>query len=264
MRQVLRVAFDLLLEASRRRWFLALFGAITAVLLLLGFSLQLEVVDGVIAGSRLFGELLSTDLVSAHRVMNGVFTVSAYLGFYGGAVFLALACSDFAPELFSPGRIEHLLSLPVARWQLLCGTYLGVLTLAALGTLYGAGGLTVLLGVKTGLWNARLLLGGAVGLTGFSSLYAVMLASTLFVRSAALSGASGLLTLLLGVLASHRETLAAAMNEGVGRRVFTASAQLAASEPVASDMVSRLLVGCVIFSAAALAVAAWRFERKDF
>lgn len=278
MRQLFRVALDLLLEAARRKWFLALFGAITLVLVILGFSLQLEVVDGAIAGSKLFGSFLSKDIVSANRVMSGLFTVVAYLGFYGGAFFLALACSDFAPELLAPGRIEHLLSLPVARWQLLFGTFLGVVTLAAAGSFYGAGGLTLLLGVKTGIWNWNLLAGSAVGWVGFCALYAVMLTTNFFVRSAALSGALGVVTLILGVVASFRESIAVAMSEGIGRTLFSwamlpiprlgtlaiVAADLAGSQPIEPGIVSRLLGGCVIFSVALLSVAAWRFERKDF
>ena len=278
MRQLFRVAVDLLLEASRRKWFMALFGAITLVLLFLGFSLQLDVVDGAIAGSKLFGAIISDDIVSANQVMGALFTAVSYASFYGGAFFLAIACSDFAPELLAPGRIEHLLSLPVARWQLLFGTFLGVVTLAALGVAYGAGGLTVLLGVKTGIWNFKLLLGSAVGWLGFCALYSVMLTANFFVRSAALSGALGILTLILGVVASFRESIAAAMNPGVGRELFswamlpfprlgtlaTVSAELSASMPLDGAMVGRLLGGCVVFSVALLSVAAWRFERKDF
>lgn len=278
MTQLLRVAADLLLEAARRKWFLALFGAITLVLLVLGFSLELEVVDGAIAGSKLFGSFMSRDIVSAGRLLNAVYVTAAYLGFYGGALFLALACSDFAPELLAPGRIEHLLSLPVSRWQLLFGTFLGVVLLAGAGTLYGAAGLTVVLGVKTGIWEPSLLLGGLVGWVGFCAIYAVMLTTTFFVRSAALSGALGVLTVILGVFASYRESIAVAMKPGVGRALFswamlpiprlgtlaTVAAKLAGAEPLEPGVVSRLLVGCLIFTVALLSVAAFRFERRDF
>ncbi|MDX2010681.1 MAG: ABC transporter permease subunit [Myxococcaceae bacterium] len=278
MRQLVRVAVDLLLEAARRRWFLALFGGITLVLLVLGFSLELDVVDGALAGSKLFGALLFDDVVSASRALSGVSLAVAYVAFYGGAFFLAVACSDFAPELLSPGRIEHLLSLPIARWQLLFGTYLGVLTLTAAGILYGAAGLTVLLGVKTGLWSHTLLLGSSVGLVGFAALYAVMVCVTFFVRSAAVSGAVGLSTLVLGVLASFRETLTALMEPGLARTLTgwalvplprlgslaTVSARIAAEQPLEGEVVSRLVAGCGLFSVAMLALAAWRFERMDF
>lgn len=278
MKQLFRVAFDLLLEAARRRWFLALFGAITLVLLVLGLSLQLEVIDGAIAGSQLFGSMLSHDIVSANQVMTGLYRATAYASFYGGSFFLAIACSDFATDLLAPGRIEHLLSLPISRWQLLFGTYVGVITLAALAVLYGAGGLSILLGVKTGIWNARLLMGSGVGWVGFCSIYAVMLTVNFFVRSAAMSGAFGVLTLILGVVASFRESIAVAMNEGFGKLLFswamlplprlgtlaTVSAKLAASEPIEVELLTRLLAGCLIFSTAILSIAAWRFQEKDF
>lgn len=277
MRQVLRVTLDLLLEARRRKWFLALFGGITLVLVVLGFSLELEVVDGALAGSKLFGSLLSDDIVSADRVLSGVYLGAAYAAFYGGALFLAVACSDFAPELLAPGRIELLLSLPIARWQLLFGTYFGVLVITALGVAYGAAGLTVLLGAKTGLWSATLLFGSTVGLVGFGAIYAVMMCVTFFVRSAAVSGAAGVLTLILGVLASFRESLVTLMEPGVGRTLFswvmllmprlgtlaTVSARIAAAQALEPEVVSRMLLGTGVFTFALLAVAAWRFERMD-
>lgn len=278
MRPLFRVALDLLIEAARRKWFLALFGAITLVLLVLGFSLQLDVVDGAIAGSKLFGNLLFDDIVSTGRAMNAVYLGVAYAGFYGGAFFLAVACADFAPELLAPGRIEHLLSLPVSRWQLLFGTFVGVVLLALLGVLYGAGGLTVLLGVKTGAWNWSLVVGGLIGWCGFCALYAVMLSVNFFVRSAALSGALGVVTLIGGVFASFRESIAVTLEPGLGRELFkvvmlpfprfatlaTVSARLAASQPIEVDTLLRLLAGCFIFSAALLSLATWRFERRDF
>jgi hypothetical protein len=51
--KTVQVALDLLREAMWRKWFLGLFLAITAVLVLLGFSLQLDVVDGAIADEAL-------------------------------------------------------------------------------------------------------------------------------------------------------------------------------------------------------------------
>jgi Cu-processing system permease protein len=278
MNQVIRVAIDLLLEAARRKWFLALFGGITAVLVLLGACLELDVVDGTIAGSKLFGAVFSQDIVSTKRALGGVYVATAYLGFYGGALFLSLSCSDFATELLAPGRIEHLLSLPIARWQLLFGTFLGVISLALLGALYGAGGITLLLGSKTGEWNFTLLWGAGVGWVGFVAMYAVMLTSAFFVRSAALSGALGVTTLVAGIFASFRESISVAMKPGVGRVLFswlmlpfprlgtlaTVSARLAADEPFDGSVVAGLLAGCFIFSAALLSIAAFRFERRDF
>lgn len=225
----------------------------------------------------MFGSLLFDDIVSADRVLSGVYLGAAYAAFYGGAFFLAVACSDFAPELLAPGRIELLLSLPIARWQLLFGTYFGVLVITGLGIAYGAAGLSVLLGVKTGVWSVTLLLGSLVGLAGFAAIYAVMLCVTFFVRSAAVSGAAGVVTLVLGVLASYRESIMALMEPGFGRMIFswvmlpmprlgtlaTVSARIAAEQVLEPEVVTRMLLGTGVFTFALLALAAWRFERMD-
>src|SRR6185369_1553720 len=155
MRAVLTVAFDLFREAASRRWFLALGLSITILLCVLGLTLRMDVVDGALAATRLFGKVMHADIRSVDVALRPVFRAAAYLIFYGGLAFGVLACADFAPSLLAPGRIEHLLALPVQRWQLLTGTFLGVLALAAIGAVYGAGGLTLLLAVKTGVWTAR-------------------------------------------------------------------------------------------------------------
>ena len=57
MRTSLAVAADLIREAMKRKWFLGLAIAITALLVTLGLSLRMEVVDGALAATRLFGKL---------------------------------------------------------------------------------------------------------------------------------------------------------------------------------------------------------------
>jgi len=121
VRVVLHVALDLFREAARRRWFVALGAGITLLLCVAGLTLRMDVVDGALAATRLFGKVIHTDIRSVDVALRPVFRAAAYVIFYGGLAFFILACSDFAPSLLAPGRIEHLLSLPVQRWQLLGG-----------------------------------------------------------------------------------------------------------------------------------------------
>ena len=278
MRQLLRVSVDLLREARARKSIYGPFAGVTLVLLLLGFFLRLDVVDGAIAGSRLFGAVLFDDIVQADVALKPVFMVAAYLAFYGGSLFLAVACSDFAPNLLSPGRIEHLLSLPVARWQLLFGTYLGVIAMALVTAAYGSAGVTVLFGIKTGLWTWRLFAGALLGMAGFCSVYAAMLCLALFVRSAAAGAALGVAMIGLGVVSSEREPISGWIEPGAGRLVFSAlikpfprlqdladaGARLAGERAFDATATVKVALGALVFSAALLAVAAWRFERRDF
>ncbi len=278
MRQTARIAYDLLLEAARRKWFLGLFGAITVILVLLGLTLELDVVDGAIAGSKLFGQSLLRDIIPGDTALGFLYFAVANVSFYGGALFLAVACGDFATELLAPGRIEHLLSLPVSRAQLLFGTWLGVLTLAAAGTVYGSLGLSLLLGFKSGLWSFRLVEGAFIGWVGFCAIYSAMITVVFFVRSAALSSAAGVATLIVGIFSSNRETVVAAIDSNVGRWCFRAlvmpfprlsdlglaSASVAMGRAVDWHVTGRLLVACFVFSAGLLSLAVWRFERKDY
>jgi Cu-processing system permease protein len=275
---VFAVAQDLLREAAARRWFLALGLALTGLLLLLLTSLRLEVVDGALAATRLFGKPLWHDIQAADVALRPVFRVASQIVFWGGLVFGVLACADFAPALLSPGRIEHLLSLPVRRWELLVGTFLGVLALAAGGAVYASAGLVLVLGSKTGVWTGWPVVSAVLAALAFGSIYAGMLATTVWVRSAALSAAAGASLVVLGLLATHRRALLDLMGQGVGRALFAgltavvpplgrladAAGALASSGPLAPGGLVRLLLGTLAFAAALLAVAVWRFERRDF
>jgi hypothetical protein len=207
-----------------------------------------------------------------------VFLVASQIVFWGGLCFGVLSCADFAPALLSPGRIEHLLSLPVRRWELLAGTFLGVLALALAGAVYASAGLVLVLGAKTGVWTFWPVVSAVLAAAAFGSVYAGMLAVTVWVRSAALSAAAGALLIVLGLLATHRRAILDLMGQGLGRLLFAgmtavvpplgklanAAAALASSGPLAPGGLVRLLAGTMAFAAALLAVAVWRFDRRDF
>jgi hypothetical protein len=271
------VATDLLREAASRKWFLALGIGLTAVLGVIAFGLQMDVVDGALAASRLFGHLLSADIRAVDSALRPVFQVATFFVFYGGIVFGIVACSDFAPDLLSPGRIEHLLALPIRRWELLLGTFLGVLVLGAAGALYAAGGLTVILAVKTGVWSARPVIGALLATVAFAAVYAGMLTSAVFARSAAISAGVGVVLTVLGIVASHRTDLAPLFDAGWSRQGFLAftlpfprlSTLESACESIALARAldggfARLLAGFGAFTAALLAVGIWRFDQRDF
>jgi len=278
VRAVLTIAMDLFREAASRRWFLALGLGITILLCVLGLTLRMDVVDGALAATRLFGKVLHTDIRSIDVALRPVFRAAAYVIFYGGLAFFILACSDFAPSLLAPGRIEHLLSLPVQRWQLLGGTFLGVLGLSTIFALYGSAGLTLILGVKTGVFTARPILAALIASVTFAALYGAMLVAALFVRSAALSAAVGGALFIAGIIAGYRDRIDTFFESGVARACFRgvtlllprvstladASADLAASAVVDRAALASELVGLFIFGLGALCFGIFRFEQKDF
>lgn len=278
MRAALTVAGDLLREAASRRWFLALGLGITTALVVLGFALRLEVVDGALAATRLFGKDIHSDIRSVDVALRFVYRAAAYVLFYGGLAFGIVACADFGPSLLAPGRIEHLLSLPVRRFELLLGTFLGVLALSLLGAAYGAGGFTLIFAVKTGYWTLRPVAAAMLASVTFAGIYGAMLTAAVALRSAALSAAVGVVLFVLGIVAGYRDRLDTFFEAGLAREAFRgvtfvlprvsaladASADIAASASVKGDVLASQMVGLLVFGLAALALGIHLFEQKDF
>jgi Cu-processing system permease protein len=276
--KVFAVAMDLLREAASRKWFLALAVGITAVLGILAFALRLDVVDGALAATKFFGKTLRTDIRSADIALRPVFQATAYMIFYGGLAFGIVACADFGPSLLAPGRIEHLLALPLRRWELLAGTFVGVLILSVLGALYGAGGLTLILGFKTGVFTIRPVLAALLASVTFSAIYGAMLTVAVVLRSAAVSAAIGVLLLVAGTIAGRRDQLETFFEAGVARSTFRAitlflprvstladaSSDMAGSLVIDGGALASQIAGLSIFGFAALALGIHLFEQKDF
>jgi Cu-processing system permease protein len=274
----LAVARDLLREARARRWTLALAGGVTLLLLVAAFGLELEVVDGALAASRFLGRSTHPSIRAADVALRPLFEGVAYLVFYGGTLLGVLACADFAPALLAPGRIEHLLSLPVRRSELVLGTFLGVELLVLAGALYGGLGLTVIVALKTGVFGLAPVVAAALGAAAFSGVYAVMVAAAMAARSAALSAAAGAAVWILGIVAGNRAAIAPLFEPGLARGLFLAvtaplprlselarqAPRLANGLPLEPRELAIQAGGTLLFAAAALALALAAFERKDF
>lgn len=277
--RTLAVARDLLREARARRWVMALGVAVTALLLLVGFGLELEVVDGALAASRfLSAGQHSREIRSVDVALRPLFEGLSYVVFYGGAFFGVLACADFAPTLLAPGRIEHLLSLPVRRAELVSGTFLGVITLVFGGALYGGLGLSLIIWAKSGFFDWGPVAAAAFSAIGFTAVYAVMILAAMAARSAALSAGAGAALLVAGIVAGQRATLAPLFSPGLSRAAFLVltsplpriselarhAAQVAIAGPLDARQVAVQVAGALLFAGAALAGAVALFDRKDF
>lgn len=276
MRKVLNVAADILREATTRRWLQALWLIITLAVLLLTLALRLEVAEGVLAGAHLFGGSIDHELKPPDMALQPVFVAGAWIMFVGGTLFCSLSCSDFAPELLAPGRIEQLLALPLRRSELVLGTYLGVLSIATLVSLYTGLLFTLLLGMKSGVWSLALLGAALASSVAFAAVYGAMLAGASLVRSAALSAALGG-TLFVVCCTFTTPTFATLFSAGTSRQRFEAliswlprldllgqlGPALAGSEPLPAGSL-RALLGTLSFGLACVALAIWSVERKDF
>jgi Cu-processing system permease protein len=272
------IAHDILREARSRRWILALAAGTTLLIVLAALGLQLEVVDGALAASRFFGGQVHHEIRAADVALRPLFEGISYAVFYGGIVVGVLACADFAPTLLAPGRIEHLLSLPIRRAEIVVGVFLGVEVLVVCGALYGGAGVSLVIWVKTGVLGWGPVASAALAAVGFAGVYAAMTLAAVLVRSAALSALAGGLVFVAGVVAGYRIELAPLFSPGPTRGAFLVltaplphlstlskvASQIATAAHVQLAALAALVGGTLTFALALLAVAIVVFERRDF
>jgi ABC-type transport system involved in multi-copper enzyme maturation permease subunit len=275
---IVNVALEVLREALNRKWFLGIALGISVFMILLWNVLQFEIVDGALAATQLFGDMMGTSIQSADVALRPVFRAASYVIYYGVLLFGIAVCAPLATTLLAPGRIDYLLALPIARWELILGSYMGVLVLTLGGTLYGAAGFMTVLGLKTGIWSTGILIATSLSSVTFAAIYAAMLTTAVFVRYTPVIIIAGLCVLMGGILASNIEFIQpeietlwlrdfiGALSHFIPRvaRVSHYAADIAGDMPIEPAMLIRSLTGMVFFGLSMLCLGLWHFERKDF
>jgi len=167
---------DTFREAIARKIFWGLFGLSTLIIVFFLFVMKIDIVAGATASISLFG-LRNNHTVDAQRLVRGVFGGVATFLYSWANIIAVFASAGLTPSVLEPGRIELLLSKPVARWHLLLGRYAGNLLVVLCNTVYLVVGIWLILGWKTGIWSPAFLL--AIPTTTF--IFAVLLAVVVLV-----------------------------------------------------------------------------------
>ena len=270
-------------EAAARWTLIAYFALSTLFILMFALAVNLDVVNGALAGAKLFGQ--SVDL-PGHRIDID----NLVLGFEGGfsgflylvGTFLALfATAHLVPRLQEKGTIDLYLSRPVGRIPLLLSRYSGGMLLAAANLLYLIGSIWAIILWKTRVAHPRFLLGGLTILFTI----AVLLAFAFLVGVATSSTGVSLMStyavfFIAAILAAHKKIAAAMSSEWAAKLVdglywvFPKTAEL--GRATIASVAGRVIHGAAppnlfavygstaLFGLAALTLACWLFSRKDF
>ncbi|MBM3796896.1 MAG: hypothetical protein FJW31_23260 [Acidobacteria bacterium] len=272
--QTLALIRDTFHEAMARKIFWGLFGLSTAIILFFLLLLRIDVVEGGVATMSLFG-YQSQRGMDVERMVRGVHgSIATFL--YSFGLFLALfASSGLVPSLLEPGRIELLLSKPVARWHLLLGRYLGNVLIVLATSTWLVGGVWLILGIKTGIWTPQFLLAIFTTLFLFCVLLSVVFLMGVLFESAALATMVPVALMLISPILAQERTVVKLLSSETARTVWhtlyqmlpkvfdigRTTLQLVRREPVESwDP----FFTSALFGVAVLTVAVWRFERRDF
>ena len=271
-------------EASARWILLAYFALSSLFILTFALAVNLDIVDGALAGARLFGKTvdLGGEKVDMDKLVLGFET--GFSGFlYMLGTFLALfATAHLVPRLQEKGTIDLYLSRPVGRTKLLLSRYCGGLLLAAANLLYLFGAIWLIVVWKTGVAHPRFFLGGVVILFGIAAMLAFAFLIGVVTSSTAVSLMVTYAIFFFAALLSAREKIAAAVSSewsaGLIQAlywIFPKTAELGrATVALVSGGETFQRLGQIdtlavfgstgLFGLVALGLAAWRFSRKDF
>jgi ABC-type transport system involved in multi-copper enzyme maturation permease subunit len=284
MRVLLTNVEEVFREAAARWTLLAYFILSSLFILIFGLAVNLDVVDGALAGAQLFGQSveMSGSQVSLEKLVLGFESgFSAFLYLIG--TFLAIfATAHLVPRLMEKGTIDLYLSRPIHRVKLMLSRYVAGIALAAANLIYLIGSIWVIVIWKTGVVHPRFFMGGLVILFTI----AVLLAFAFLVGVVTSSTAVSIMTtygifFFSAVLAAHEKIEAAIAVEWradlvhalywifpktseLGQSVIALVYGNEAPQELTTALNTGVFLSTGLFGLTCLALALWLFQRKEF
>ena len=275
---------DVFREAAARWTLAAYFALSTLFILIFAFAVNLDIVDGALAGARLFGR--SVDLpgsrVDLDKLVLGFESgFSAFLYLVG--TFLAVfATSHLVPRMQEKGTVDLYLSRPVGRVSLLLSRYAAGLLLAAANLVYLIGSIWAIVIWKTKVVHPRFLLGGGVILFAIAALLAFAFLVGVVTSSTGVSIMSTYGIFFFAALLAQHQRIAAAVSKEwqatvvhalywilpktaeLGQAVVAFVAAGHAPDRLSQGLSWMTFATTGAFGVACLGLSSFLFRRKDF
>lgn len=275
---------DVFREAAARWTLLAYFFLSTIFIVIFSFAINLDIVDGALAGAKLFGrevEMHGSD-ISIEKLVLGFET--GFSGFlYLLCTFLAVfATAHLVPRMQEKGTIDLYLSRPVGRVKLLLSRYLAGLLLAASNVIYLMFSVWAIVSWKTGVMHGRFLLAGSIIMLAIATLLAFAFLIGVVTSSTAVSIMTTYgIFIFSAALVAHDQYAAAVSKQWQANLIqslywiFPKTAELAQAVVAfvgGSELPERLtralspapFLTTAAFGIGCLALASWLFTRKEF
>lgn len=276
---------DVMREAAARWTLLAYFFLSTIFIVIFASAVNLDIIDGALAGAKLFGRevhMHDSDSLNIEKLVLGFETgFSVFLYFV--CTFLAIfATAHLVPRMQEKGTIDLYLSRPVSRIKLLFSRYVAGLILAGSNVLYLMGSIWLIVVWKTHVVNPRFLLGGSI----IFFIIAVLLAFAFLVGVLTSSTAVSIMTtygiFFFGLMLAAHDKIAAAVSKQWQANLieglywfFPKTAELGQAVVAfvgGDEMPERILrvltptpfLTTAAFGAGCLILASWLFTRKEF
>ena len=274
---------DVMREAAARWPLIAYFLLSSIFILIFASAINLDIVDGALAGAKLFGkEVEMNQTISIEKLVLGFESgFSAILYFL--CTFLAIfATAHLVPRMQEKGTIDLYLSRPVGRVKLILSRYVAGLLLAGSNVLYLIGTIWLIVMWKTHVVHPRFLLGGAVIMFIIATLMAFAFLIGVITSSTAVSIMTTYGLFFFGVMLVGHERIAAAVSKewqatmintlywivpktaelGGAVVAFVSGGQ--APEKLAQQLTWSPFLTTGAFAIVCIVLASWVFTRKEF
>jgi ABC-2 type transport system permease protein len=273
---------DVMREAAARWTLVAYFFLSTIFILIFASAINLDIVDGALAGAKLFGKTVEVDgSMSIEKLVMGF--ESGFSGvLYILCTFLAIfATAHLVPRMQEKGTIDLYLSRPVSRMKLILSRYVAGLILAGSNILYLIGSIWLIVAWKTHVFHPRFFLGGGVILFLIATLLAFAFLIGVITSSTAVSIMATYGVFFFGIMLSGHARIEAALSkewQAMAIRslywIMPKTAELAAAVVayVGGPQMHNEFVkiapapfwSTAIFGLVCLTLASWLFQRKEF
>ncbi len=268
------LVIDTFREAFARLIFWGFYGLSTLMILFFLFIMKIDIVEGAKATISLFGQTAgrSADLADIIRTFQG--GIAAFLYTWGMALAV-FASAGLIPTVLEAGRIELLLSKPVTRHHILLGRYVGSVLVVALNIAYLVLGVWLILGWKSGVWNASFLWAIPAAVFVFAVLLTVITLVGVLFESAALAVMVTFGMMLMSPVLAQTELmerlLSSQWTRNLWKGLYYASPKVYDLGRMTLDIVrGRQFEGWMavwssaLFATAVLGVALYVFSRRDY
>ena len=275
---------DVMREAAARWTLVAYFFLSTVFIIIFASAINLDIVDGALAGAKLFGKEveMGNGQVSIEKLVLGFET--GFSGFlYVFCTFLAIfATAHLVPRMQEKGTIDLYLARPVSRVRLLLSRYVAGLILAGSNVIYLMGSIWLIVAWKTGVANSRFLLAGSIIFLVIAVLLAFAFLVGVFTSSTAVSIMATYGIFFFGLMLAAHDKFAAAVSKQWQANtietlywVFPKTAELLTAvvafvggeelpERVMRSLAPAPFLTTAAFGLVCLTLASWLFTRKEF
>ena len=206
---------DVMREAAARWTLIAYFFLSTVFIIIFASAINLDIVDGALAGAKLFGKEVEMggNESSIEKLVLGFET--GFSGFlYVFCTFLAIfATAHLVPRMQEKGTIDLYLARPVSRVRLLLSRYLAGLILAGSNVVYLMGSIWAIVAWKTGVANGRFLMAGSIIFLVIAVLLAFAFLVGVFTSSTAVSIMATYGIFFFGLMLAAHDKFAAAVSK---------------------------------------------------